>query len=152
MAGLYYPQQIAKPLIGSKNKTSFAVSTSLLTTVYTGNSKIIAIDYAPEAVLYCEYTPGSGGGGNAVKLKIEFSPDGVNFSQETVELDVIGTTTEYIQERYFDNNAGSVAGTTYAFRIPVKLADKFLRVSAKEILTSGSAGAFFCEALISGKA
>lgn len=151
MSGLYYPQQHVKPLIGSKNSTSFELVPATLTTAYTGNSKIITTDYMPQMVLYCQYTPGSGGGGNYVTLKLEFSSDGVNFSQETADKLAIGTTSEYLQERKFDNNGATVALTTYMFRITIPIADKFFKLSAKETLVGGSAGIFFAEALVSGK-
>jgi hypothetical protein len=149
--GLYYPQQHIKALIGSKNATSFELVPATLTTAYTGNSKIITTDYHPQMVIYAQYTPGASGAGNYVTLKLEFSSDGINFQQETVELPTIGTTNLYTQERKFDNNGATVALTTYKIRLAVPIADKFFKLSAKETLAGGSAGIFYAEALLSGK-
>ena len=151
MSGLYYPQQHVKPLIGTKNSVSFELSPATLTSAYAGNSKIITCDYMSQMVLYLQYTPGSGGNGNYVTMKLEWSSDGTNLSQEVAELISIGTTNEYIQERKFSNNAASIALTTYAFRIPIEVADKFFKISVKETKVGGSDGIFFAEALLSGK-
>jgi len=145
--GLYYPQQHIKPLIGSKNSTSFELLPATLTTGY--DSKIITADYMSQMVVYCQYTPGAGGNGNYPVMMLEFSPDGINWSQETVEVLVAGVTTMHNQVRHF--NASTVALTTYKFRIAVPMADKYFKFSVKETVVGGSAGIFFSEALISGK-
>lgn len=149
--GLHYLQQLRQALIGTKNPTSFEITTATLTSAYTGNNKIIPIDYAPEVMIYCQYTPGSGGGGNYVTIKLEFSHDGINHAQDIVELHTIGTTNIYLQEKKFGHNGASVALTTYTFRVPVRVADKYMKFSVKETKVGGSDGVFWAEALISGK-
>lgn len=149
--GLYYPQQHVKTLLGSKNATSFEVSAATLTTSFSGNSKIITTDYMPQMVILVQYTPGAGGGGNSIQLKFEFSPDGSNFYQETVDLVQVGSTVGYNQTRDFSNNGSTVALTTYYLRFAVQIADKFFKISAKETVVGGSAGVVFAEALLSGK-
>lgn len=149
--GLYYPQQHTKALVGSKNATTLEITTATLTTAYTGNNKIITTDYMPQITLYIEYTPGSGGNGNSIQIKNEFSSDGVNFHQETAQLASPGSTNDYVQEHTFNNNDSTVALTTYKLRIPIQMADKYFKLSVKETVVGGSAGIVFIEALLSGK-
>lgn len=151
MSGLYYPQQHAIVLIGSKNLTSFEITPAALTTLYTGNSKKIPTDYMPQLVIYLKYTVGSGGSGNYINFKLEFGSDGTNSYQENVELPTPGTTNQYVQERLFDNNGATIALTEYTIRVAIPIADKFFKLSVKETLVGGSAGTIYAEALLSGK-
>ena len=67
---------------------------------------------------------------DSAEIKVEFSADGTNWYQEVVESATAGVIAVYAAER-------SLASTG-KYRIPVKIKDRFVRVSAKGTGTATS--------------
>lgn len=162
---LFYATQNIIALLGSKVSTgvnektdpTFVITPATLTAAYAGNvSNGAHIGKASQVVLNVQYTAGTNA--TALGLKFEFSADKarwsnpVNWFQETAESVGTGTTTEYLQERTFSNNGSLVATTVYNLRLTVPIAEVYMRVSAKETLSSGTAfGSVYAELVISGQ-
>lgn len=126
-----------------------------LTTSYSGNvSSTMNTRRAYEVELNVLYTPGSGGSGNSVQLKVEWatpndvsaSPGSTEWYQEASESTSAGSTTLYQQNYTF---TGATAGTAYYFTVSVPVKQAYLRVSAKETVVGGSAGTAKVFAVIS---
>lgn len=116
-----------------------------LTTAYTGNASTpIPVGHFSQIAISFTYTPGAGGGGNSVQIKIEGSPDlldnqGITpvYYQETASSVSGGTITHTLAEHTF---VGAVASTAYSGVFYAPPCFMTLKVSAKETLGGGSAG------------
>lgn len=149
--GLHYPTQEAFYALG------VAATPVTLTTAYSGNvSGLFNMAHYSQITLCVDYTPGAGGGGNSVQIKIEGSPDPLNndgltvtdFYQETSSGTSGGTITHYAAEHTF---VGTVASTQYKIFFYVPPAFLTFRVSAKETVVGGAAGVLKVRAITSGK-
>lgn len=119
-----------------------------LSTDYADNRKTVGTGGMTQGVLYVLYTTGAGGTANNVDIKLEFSPDGDSFFQETSSSTTSGVSTIYQHSYTFE---GAVAATAYSIRIPFDIADKNVRVSLKETVAAGSAGTVTAYLELSGK-
>lgn len=118
-----------------------------LTTAYTGNTKTIAVAGAEEAILFVNYTTGSGETSNSIEIKVEFGPTDTDVYQDVNEAVSSGTSTLYQKEYTF---VGASAATSYKFRLPIPVADKFMKVSIKESGVSTNAGTATVKTTFSG--
>lgn len=162
-----YQSQPVYQLLGSKvsvstvpenSDPSFVVTPKTLTASYAGNiSPAVPNSGMQQVIFNIQYTAGLNV--TSLSMKIEGSADEakysapVNWFQETADSVGTGTTTMYLQERSFTNNGGAIVqGTTYSFEIKVPIARRFLRISLKENLSSGTTfGSVYVEATTSGK-
>lgn len=87
-----------------------------------GEGKIPHLESHSQVVLYVDFELGSL---NNAQIKIEFSHDGVNYYQETVES--INTSTGLIVENVSVHNFL----TSGKYRLALSIMDKFIKVSAK---------------------
>lgn len=74
-----------------------------------------------QLILYVDFTLGSLTSG---EIKVEFSNDGIDWYQETI--DDIASSTGIITER----NSVRTFSATGKYRIPIKINDNYIRVSA----------------------
>jgi len=119
-----------------------------LTTSYAGNTRTMQVDGMTQMMLFLTYTPGAGGGGNSIEIRLESGPSAGEVHQHTSVETVTGVSTLYQQEYTF---TGAVAGTDYTLRIPIPMADPYLTVSIKETVLAGAAGIASLKIGINGK-
>jgi hypothetical protein len=127
----------------------FALGTSAspvaLTTAFSGNvSSAHPVGHFSQMTICFDYTPGAGGGGNSVQIKVEGTPDlldnsGVTpvYFQETASATSSGTVTHFLAEHTF---VGAVAATSYKGMFYVPPSFLALVISAKETVGGGAAG------------
>lgn len=155
VGGLGYISQLTSPMLGTKTNAQ-VITGATLTATYAGNvSAALKVGGASQHTFMVAYTAGTNA--TALNLKLEYSGDqvitnvSVNWFQETAETIAAGTTTESLQVRLFNNGSSLVAGTTYKFRINAPVADMFVRISAQETLSGGTAfGNVYVELINSG--
>lgn len=111
----------------------FAASTAL-TTSY--QSKTLEVGGFTELVLYLKHTTGDSETSAALVLKIEFSPDGTNFYQVPDSNNAPATYS-------YPGGAGS---TAYSIRVPIAIADKFIKISVKDSGVSTNHGTLQAQA------
>ncbi len=149
--GLHYPTQEGLYVLGT------AVAPITLTNAYTGNvSGLKNLAHYAELTVCVSYTPGAGGSGNSIQIRIEGSPDPLDndgltvtdFYQESSSSTSGGTITHYAAEHTF---VGTTASTEYKFFFYAPPAYLTLRVSAKETLGGGAAGTAKVRLITSGK-
>lgn len=92
------------------------------------------------------YTMGAAETTNSIELKIEGSPDGVNYYRIPNETTSAGTSTLTAREFTFVGANG--ANTTISIGLDIFY--KFVKVSAKETGVSSVFGTAYCEATLSG--
>lgn len=148
-----YPVQAPVALVGSKNAAQ-ALAPSTLTAAYADNRKAINVGGMDQSVLLLSYTTGEGETNNVLDILVEFSNDAVkspgnvvNWFREASEASSSGTVTEYQAVRAF---TGAAAATTYTLRIPIPVAEKFVRISFKETGRETNFGTIFAELVKSG--
>lgn len=138
MAQNYFNQQ-GHYLIGSETQAA------TLTDSYAGNIKTMAVGGMTQLELYVAYTPGENDA--VLNIQIEFGPKEDDL-YKTVIQDIEASTGIVTILPKVEKFVGSVDGTTYKFRISEPIADKVLRVSAKE--TASIHGTVAIRSLISG--
>lgn len=148
--GLYYPNQLAFPIIGTKSGTTLTAWTLESTYQAEGTTKTTkTFDVAgmSKMNLDCVYTTGAAETNNTIEIKLEASVDGTNFFQLTNESASSGTSTLYAREFTL---TGASAATAYAFTLGIDVFYKKMRVSAKESGVASNKGTLYCEATLSG--
>ena len=150
--GLDYRTQIPAILIGSK--TSAGVTTGVtLESTYQNESDTVAtktfdvgghsrVDFA------ITYVMGATESSNSIEMKVEWSPELVNFYQLANDSTSGGTSTLTAREWTFVGTNAGTAKITVGIDISYKEA---LRVSFKETGVSSNKGTLYCEALLSGR-
>lgn len=120
-------------IAGALTRTGLVRASAPLTTSYVAGTAIGTEDFGM-LVLLVRYTMGTGESANAVKLKVEFSPDGTNFYQQT-------NNAATVEVREYTFTAVSSPGTYDAIAVvlPVAAAAR-VRVSAKETGVASNAG------------
>lgn len=149
--GLFYGNHEIAVLIGTKSGTTptgAALTTSYQTEAGTQPTKSFASGGFSKLDLEINYTTGASETGTSVQLKLEASPDKVNWYQLTNESATSGTSTLYNREF---THAGGAGATAYTFTLGIDIFYKFMRVSAKESSVSSNAGTVYVEATLSGK-
>lgn len=150
--GRYYPTTLALPLIGSKNASTKALTGVTLESTYqaeavTKATKTFEVAGYPKLNLDFAYTMGASETANTVEIKLEASPDGVNFYQLGNTDSTAGASTIYNREFTFTGTNGALA----KFQIFLDIGYKFLRVSVKESGVAANKGTLYVEATLSGR-
>lgn len=116
-------------------KLETLASSQSLTTSYVATSAKSVIDVSnfDEGILYIDYTPLSAAA--HLTYKVEFSPDGSTFYQETAEEVSSGASEVYLKTRDFN---GSTSGASHKFASSLPVADRYLKVSVKNSAASGT--------------
>ena len=143
--GLGYTYQDQLVLIGTKSGTTRTSAT--LTAAYTGNTKTFATGGISKINFSILYTTGSGESSNSIEVKVESSPDRINFYQIPNETVSGGTSTLTQREFTF---VGDSAATAYSLSLPLDVQDKYFKVSLKESGVVTNYGTIYVEATISG--
>src|SRR3990167_7557716 len=117
-----YPTQPLVPFIGASKNSANTVTLApvTLTATNTDNTAEYAVDGMQQLALFIKYTTGTAETSNVLNLTVQFSPDGVNYYQESTEAVSTSTITEYQATRQF---TGASAATAYSFRIAIPVAD-----------------------------
>lgn len=94
-------------------------SAAILTGSYVAGT-VIDTHLMNQLILYVDFTKGSL---TTAELKIEFSPDGTNYYQETVSAISSGVSTDDVLVHQYDGDG--------AYRIPLEINDRYVKVSVK---------------------
>jgi len=146
---LGYPYQHPIVVIGSKD-SSGNITGATLTDAY-GNSNTTAIvdtGGMSKLELHIGYTQGSGESGNSIQIRVEASPDRVNWYRFTNDSTSGATST--LTQREFTFSAVSSAGTWDYISLPLDVSCDYVRISIKESGVAANYGKVFCEVTISG--
>lgn len=150
----YYPTTLVRPVIGTKDEETKALTGVDLTTAYqaendagTTPTQTFEVGGFVNMNLDVVYTMGSGESGNSIEVQIESSTDGVNFTPLATDSTTGGTSTLTAREFTF---VGTNADTA-AIPIFIEIGYKNLRVSCKETGVVTNAGNVFVEATLSGQ-
>lgn len=95
-------------------------SSAILTTSYVAGTVISEAERNNQLVLLVSFTKGSL---TSAEIKVEFSPDGTTYYQETFQSISTGTATETVGEHQIS--------ATGNYRIMVPIKDRYIKVSAK---------------------
>ncbi len=146
--GNFYPLQQVHTLIGSKSGTtrtpvtltaSYETSGTNLKTIKTAGFVKMNLDFL--------YTMGAAETSNTLDIKVEGSPDGVNFYRLPTDTTSGGTSTLAAREWTFTGVNADVA----TISIGLDIYYKWTRVSVKEGGVSSAFGTVFCDATLCGK-
>lgn len=152
MGGLYYSTSQSSVLIGSKIKATGARTGVQLESTYQVESTIVAtksfkIAGFSKANFNIAYTMGAAETANSVEIKLEHSPDNINWYRYVTDTTTGGTSTLVNREwTYVGINAALAE-----FTLPVDIFDQYLRVSIKETGVASAKGALFCEVTLLGQ-
>ncbi len=150
MSGIGYTYQDAQVLIGSKSNT--VVSGVALTSSYQveGSGKPTK-SFVTAGLVKVEvsgkYTTGASETATSIDIKVESSPDRVNWYR-ILNLSISGGTSTLTNEEFVF--AGGAGATDYPISLPLDVQNRYLRVSAKETGVSANAGSVYMEVMLSG--
>lgn len=120
------------PLRFARQSSSYifgdATTAATLTAAYSGNQESFPTPEFDQAIVYVEYTPAQ----NARNcfLQVEGGPSSTDFFPKTALLDAETGTSTLLD--HIGKIEGATASTTYKKRWEIPIADKFVRISAKE--------------------
>ncbi len=157
---LYYKSEITFPIFGSvalvmaadrttistATRTSIAITNAYQAEAANKPTKSFATDGYAKLNLDILYTMGAAETSNSIELKIEGSPDGINFYRIPNESVSGGTST--LTAREFTFVGVDAAATTISIGLDIFY--KFMRVSGKETGVASNAGTIFCQATLAG--
>ena len=145
--GLYYPNTKTQILVGSKIGTTRTTIT--LTALYdvANKTKIFETSGYSKVNIDIFYTMGATETSNSIELRVESSPDRVNWYRLANESVSAGVSTLDAREFTF---IGSDA-TTATISIGLDIFYKYIRVSLKETGVLTNFGSVYCEATLAGK-
>lgn len=160
MQGLSYPKQTNFPIFGTvaytyeadkttiltATRTSWALTSAYQTEGSTKPTKTFRTEGQSKLNLDIFYTEGATESSNSIEIKIEVSPDGINFYRIPNETISGGTSTVVVREFTF---VGADASTA-TISIGLDIFYKWMRISAKETGVVTNAGSVYCEATLSG--
>lgn len=113
------------------NYRAFSVrSAAILTGSYVAGTVLEGLDQYNQLILQIDFTKGSL---TTMDLKVEFSPDGTNYYQETASAVSGGTSTETLLLHQYS--------ATGAYRLAIPLKDSFVKVS---VIGNGTATSSSC--------
>jgi hypothetical protein len=151
MAGLSYPTTQVNTIIGSKTaagvRTSVALTNAYQAETGTNPTKSFKTDGFSKMNLDVLYTMGATETSNSVEVKVEQSPDGINFYQVVNDTTSGGTST--LTAREF--TIVGVNASTLAFSLPLDISARFARVSFKETGVAANAGSVYADITLLGK-
>lgn len=145
--GLYYPNTKTQTLIGSKDGTT---RTSVaLTAVYdvANKTKTLVTSGYSKINFDILYTMGATEAGNSIQMRVDASPDNVNWYRIANESVSAGTST--LDQREFTFIGADAAASTIGIGIDVFY--KYIRVSVKETGVVTNAGTVYVESTLAGK-
>lgn len=145
--GLYYPTQKSFPLLGTKTTAGVRTAVALPTAYDSTVTKTIKVGGYSKANFSILYTMGAAETTNSIELKIEESPDNINFYRIPTDTVSGGTSTLVAREFTFVGTNGAAASISFG----IDIFYKYLKISAKETGVASNAGSIFAEALLSGK-
>lgn len=145
--GLHYKNTITAPIIGTKagtTRTSVA-----LTNAYDVANKTKIFDVSGYSKLNLDflYTTGAGETNNSIEIRIDSSPDGVNWYRILNESVSGGVSTLTQREFTF---VGASAATAYGISLGLDIFYKYVRVSVKESGVAANAGTVYAEYTLLG--
>lgn len=156
---LYYKESITFPIFGTvtqtrgsdgvitaASRTSWPLTSAYQTEGSTKPTKTFSTSGFSKLNLDVSYTVGATETNNSIELKLEGSPDGINFYRLANETVSGGTSTLTAREFTF---VGADA-TTSTISIGIDIFYKFMRVSAKETGVVTNAGSVYCEGTLAG--
>lgn len=141
-----YVYQADGATISTATRTSWALTTAYQSEGTTKPTKTFATTGFSKVNFDIFFTVGAGETANSIELKIEGSPDGVNFYRIPNETVSGGTSTLTAREFTF---VGADA-TTSTISIGLDIFYHYLRISAKETGVVTNAGSAYVEATLSG--
>jgi hypothetical protein len=145
--GLFYSSQPTFIIAGSKTAAGVRTGVTLEGT-YDG-STLKKFETGSYSVLNLDinYTMGATETSNSIEVKIESSPDGINFYRIPNEAASGGTST--LTAREFTFAGANAAAAPISIRLDI--AYKYMRVEFKETGVASNKGNVFCEVTLSGK-
>lgn len=160
MGGLHYKSVDTFPIIGSvvytyeSDYTTIATATRTsvtLTDAYQAESsstptKTFKTSHYSKLNLDVLYTMGGSETSNSIELKIEGSPDGINFYR--IANDLTSGATSTLTAREFTFVGTNAAAATISVGLDIFY--EYFRVSAKETGVATNFGTIYCEATILG--
>lgn len=144
---LAYPRLDRVVAVGSKSGTTRTSSTLTSSYDVTENTKILDTEGYSVFVLDILYTTGSGETNNSIEVRVEGSPDRVNFYRLSNESVSSGTSSLFQREFTF---VGASAATAYDLSYRIDISYKHMRLSVKESGVSANAGTAYVEATLAG--
>lgn len=146
--GLYYESQQIVPVIGTKSSTNTRTSVAL-TNAYdnAATTKIVEVGGYSKVDFAILYTMGASETGNSIEVRVDQSPDGVNFYR--IPNETVSGGSSVLSAREF--SFVGTNGTTSTISIGLDIFYKYVRVSFKETGVASNAGSVFCEGTLSGK-
>lgn len=149
--GLFYPEQTAFPVLGTKvgtTRTSWALPATYDTTE-TGTHALKSFKVSGMSKLNLDilYTMGATETANSIQIRIEASSDNVNWYAIPNESVSAGASTLTAREFTF---VGADA-TTATISIGLDIFYHYVRVAAKETGVASNAGSVYIDGTLSGK-
>lgn len=145
--GLHYKDTITAVIIGSKSGTTR--TPVAITNAYdnAATTKIFETSGYSKLNLDVLYTTGAAETNNSVDIRLEGSPDGVNFYRLPNDSTTAGTSTLTAREFTY---VGASAATAYSISIGIDIFYKYMRVSLKETGVAANAGTVYAEYTLAG--
>lgn len=144
--GLFYPNLVTFPIIGTKNGTTRTAVT--LAATYDGSTlKKFPTDGFSEMIVDILYTPGATETANSIEVKLEDSPDNTNFYRLSNESASSGTST--LTAREFTFVAATAVASTISYRLDISY--KYMRIEVKESGVVTNAGTAYVEITLAGR-
>lgn len=144
--GLYYPNLVSFPIIGTKAGTTRTAAT--LPATYDGTTlKSFKTHGFSEMIVDIIYTTGAAETNNTIQIKLEDSPDNVNFYRLTNEAASSGTSTLTQREFTF---TGAAAATAYTLSYRLDISYQYMRIEMNEGGVAANAGTAYVEITLAG--
>lgn len=147
--GLYYKNQVSRPVIGSKTtegfRTGITLESTYQTTEETQATKSFKTGGFAKLDLAINYTMGAAETANSIEVKIEQSPDGINWYR--LPIDTVTTVSTILNREWTHVGVNAAADP---FSIILDIAYQYVRVSCKESGVAANKGTVYVEATLSG--
>lgn len=149
--GLHYETQQSYPIIGTKTaagvRTGWTLTSAYQTEGATKPTKSFTCGGHSKLNLDILYTEGASETNNSINLKIEGSPDGINYYR--IPNESVSTGTSTLTAREFTFVGADAAATTISIGLDIFY--QWIRVSCNESGVSANFGNVYIEATLSGK-
>lgn len=151
MSGLSYETTQISTLIGSQTAAGVRTGVTLESTYQAESStkatKSFKIAGFSKLNLSILYTMGAAETANTVEIRMEQSPDGINWYQLVNDTTSAGTSTLDAREFVFTG----VNASTKEISLPLDISDAYCRVSFKESGVASNKGTLFCKITLLGQ-
>lgn len=148
---LHYTVMNTRPVIGSKDSSSVATGVTLESTYQAESPTVATKSFSTSGMsklnLDVLYTMGAAETSNSVEVKVEASPDNVNFFRIANDTTTLGASVLNAREFTFVG-VNAAAATISIF---LDIAYKYMRVSCKETGVAANKGTVYVEATVSGE-